>query len=101
MVAGESHLFWVSLVSDRGARINNRDNQGRIALMAAVLRGRLENPRIVLAREADKEAKDGEGRKTIDFTSQSDKNVGERLYAPMESTRKITPKARQRTKFYR
>ena len=68
----------VTLFLDRGARINNRNNKGRTPLMEAALWGRFENTQILLARGADKEAKDREGRKAIDFTSQSDVNAEER-----------------------
>lgn len=77
MVAAERHPCMLTLFLDRGARINSRNKKGRTPLMEAALWGRFENTRILLARGADKEAKDREGRKAIDFTSQSEKNAEE------------------------
>lgn len=59
-------------------RENNRNKKGQTPLMEAALWGRAENVGILLAAGADKDMKDREGRRAIDFTTQSEENKEER-----------------------
>ena len=75
MVAAERYPWMVTLFLDHGARINNRNDQGRNPLMEAVFWGRAENIMILLAGGADQKMKDRKGCKAIDFTTQSEENT--------------------------
>lgn len=89
----------VKLLLERGSNANfqNRDD-GRTPLMQAALWGRYENVRHLLKYGADKNLKDSDGFKAIDFAYSSDRNEEERYYKLLkgnETYREITPAANQ------
>lgn len=89
----------VKLLLDRGSNANFQNrNDGRTPLMHAALWGRYDNVRHLLTYGADKNLKDNEGLKAIDFACSSDRNEEERYYRLLkgnETYREITPTANQ------
>lgn len=97
--ACERYPATVKLLLERGSNANfqNRDD-GRTPLMHAALWGRYENVRHLLKYGADKNLKDSDGFKAIDFAYSSDRNEEERYYRLLEGNqtyREITPTANQ------
>lgn len=88
----------VKLLLDRGSNANfqNRDD-GRTPLMQAALWGRYENVRHLLKYGADKNLKDSNGFKAIDFAYSSDGNEEERYrrLGENQTYREVTPTANQ------
>jgi uncharacterized protein len=60
-----------SLLLDRGALIDDREDRGRTALMIAVEQGHSEMAELLLAHGADPRAKDNAGKAAADLTSQT------------------------------
>lgn len=59
----------VQLLLDRGARIEDRDNRGRTALMIAAETGHTEIVDLLLARGADPAMRDASGKTAADITT--------------------------------
>ena len=70
----------VSCLLDAGARIDDRDNRGRTALMIAAEGGHADIAGLLLARGADPSLKDKAGRRAADLTVLS--SLRERLTVP-------------------
>jgi ankyrin repeat protein len=69
----------VSYLLDAGARIDDRDDRGRTALMIAAEGGHAEIANLLLARGADLSLKDKAGKRAADLTVLS--SLRERLTA--------------------
>jgi ankyrin repeat protein len=59
----------MTLLIDRGARLNERDNRGRTALMIAAELDHAAAVDVLLAHGADKSLKDKQGKAASDLTS--------------------------------
>lgn len=70
----------VKLLLDRGSNANFRNRDGRTPLMHAALWGRYENVRHLLKYGADKNLRDSDGFRAIDFADSSDRNEEERYW---------------------
>jgi ankyrin repeat protein len=62
-------LAVMTLLIDRGARLDDQDNRGRTALMIAAELNHAAAADLLLARGADKSLKDKQGKTAADLTS--------------------------------
>lgn len=88
----------VKLLLDRGSNANFQNRDGRTPLMQAALWGRYENVRHLLMHGADKNLRDSDGFRAIDFAESSDRNEEERYWrlgGENATYREITPTANQ------
>jgi ankyrin repeat protein len=58
----------IDLLIDRGARINDRDDQGRTALMIAAELGHTAAADLLVSRGADRSLRDQDGKTAADLT---------------------------------
>jgi hypothetical protein len=71
--AGQSSEM-LSLLLKHGAEVDAVDNYGRNALMEAALFGWIDNVKVLLQHNADKDIRDGENRLAVDFARDHYKN---------------------------
>jgi hypothetical protein len=90
LAACEKHPDIVELLLEYGANPNLPNINGRTPLMEAALWGRFDNVKHLLAFGAQKDLRDKEGLKAIDFAEVSDRNDEERSGAKSEVYRENT-----------
>ncbi|KAJ6111878.1 hypothetical protein N7523_007939 [Penicillium sp. IBT 18751x] len=78
IAADEQSSAMVSLLIKHGADVDAVDNDQRTALMEAALFGRVDNVKILLENDADKNIRDSENRLAIDFARDHYNNRQER-----------------------
>ena len=78
MASGEACSEMVSFLLDRGSNINAVNYEGRSALVAATLWGRLDNAKILLERGANNNLKDRNGCTAANLALPNQKNQRER-----------------------
>ncbi len=59
----------IKLLIERGARLDDRDNRGRTALMIAAAVGHAAAAELLISRGADTAARDKQGKSAGDLTS--------------------------------
>ncbi|KAJ5216905.1 hypothetical protein N7468_009913 [Penicillium chermesinum] len=72
--ATEQSSAMITLLIKRGADIDATGNNGRTALMEAALFGWIDNVKVLLEHGADKNIRDGESRRAIEFARDLPKN---------------------------
>ncbi|OKO98094.1 hypothetical protein PENSUB_9530 [Penicillium subrubescens] len=77
IAAAEQSSAMVSLLIEHGAEVNAAAKSGRTALMEAALFGRVENVKVLLKNNADKNLRDIENRQAIDFAQDKRRNKRE------------------------
>lgn len=93
--SAEQSSEMVSLLIQHGADVDSVDNHGRSALMEAALFGRVDNVKVLLGHNADKNLRDNENSLAIDSAREHYKNrreVYERTGGNLTSSSKQRPR---------
>lgn len=93
LAAPEKISKMVSLLLERGADVNTRDDEGRSPLMEAALWGRAENVEVLLRYNPEKASKDRSGYTALDFAAPHVRDSKERSRRTAERSREDTYEA--------